>query len=436
MFRLIIKGIFFGLIFFMLFAGCRQTRNTGGTINNTAEDTPENNNLTETTVIAEETTANSVNIKSDPRLSTFKMVSTGRWFGYTLAIKTDGSLWSWGYNRHGQLGDGTREDRLSPVRIGADNDWVFASAGDSNSAALKTDGSLWVWGTSDWNSRAITSGSDHLSPVRIGTDNDWASVSAGNEFTVAIKTDGSMWSWGINFYTNLGNGTTGGFENNPIRIGQDNDWKFVSAGERHSLAIKKDGSLWTWGEITGGPNGETERNRVVEVTRPTQIGTATNWVSAAAGYKHSAAIKADGTLWAWGYYLSTQVDNGGKDDRVPAQIGTDTDWLSVSASQYSTMLIKTNGSLCAFGTVGTYVYADPYTLSETPLLEYSNVPVRIWGETSWAYMSASRWYALAIMADGSLWAWGKNDNGQLGDGTTTDRLSPVQIGFAEESGIK
>jgi hypothetical protein len=127
---------------------------------------------------------------------------------HTVALKTDGSLWAWGLNNSGQLGDGTSTNRNSSVRIGVDNDWTAASAGLYHTIAIKTDGSLWAWGDNRYGQLGDGTAADHYSPVRIGMDNDWAAVSAGNLHTVAIRTDSSLWAWGDNAFSQLGDGTT------------------------------------------------------------------------------------------------------------------------------------------------------------------------------------------------------------------------------------
>ena len=191
-------------------------------------------------------------------------VSIAAGVDHTVAIKKDGSLWAWGKNDNGQLGDGTTNEKDVSVQIGSDTNWDFISAGGSHTVAIKTDGSLWAWGNNNDGQLGDDTQENRNVPVRIGFDADWAFVSAGGNHTLAIKTDGSLWAWGNNSFGQLGDGTSGGVlstgynqsanKNAPVRIGLDTDWASVSAGmdlmyavTPHTVAIKTDGSLWAWG---------------------------------------------------------------------------------------------------------------------------------------------------------------------------------------------
>jgi hypothetical protein len=184
---------------------------------------------------------------------------------YSLALKTNGTLWAWGANTMAQLGTGNYDDVFAPVQIGSDADWVTIAAGgdlDSgggHSLALKADGTLWAWGGNSKGELGTGNYDEKTKPEKIGSDTDWKSVSAGWAHSLALKTDGTLWAWGYNEFGQLGTGDYVDITS-PVQIGSDTDWASIDAGEIHSIAQKADGTIWAWGSNNSGILGTGDAN--------------------------------------------------------------------------------------------------------------------------------------------------------------------------------
>ena len=308
---------------------------------------------------------------------TWKQISCG--YNFTAAIKTDGTLWTWGYNSNGQLGINTTVRRTTPVTTFAGGtNWKQVSGGYRHTAAIKTDGTLWTWGYNGNGQLGINDNITRSTPVTtFAGGTDWKQVSCGSNHISAIKTDGTLWTWGYNNFGQLGRKVfpltpvttfAGGNNWSDTATGASEELYTICAGYSHTGAIKTDGTLWTWGYNSNGQLGiNTFTTRSTPVT--TFAGGIT-WKQISCGYNFTAAIKTDGTLWTWG-------------SNVNGQLGDNTN-----------------------------------ILKSTPVTTFA-------GGTNWKQVSCSggnsveRIFTLAIKTDGTLWTWGSN----LADFST--KLTPV-----------
>jgi alpha-tubulin suppressor-like RCC1 family protein len=170
---------------------------------------------------------------------------------YSGAIRSDSTLWTWGNNSFGQLGDGTTTERHIPVQVGpAAAKWQSVAAGRQHTVAVRTDGTLWAWGSNfDGQLGDGTTTNRHF-PIQVGTNTNWQSVAAGHYHSLGLRKDGTLWAWGKNQYGQLGDGTDI-FRNTPVHIGAGFTWLSVAGGQFYTLAVRADGTLWSWGGFSG-----------------------------------------------------------------------------------------------------------------------------------------------------------------------------------------
>jgi hypothetical protein len=274
-------------------------------------------------------------------LTNWKESASGSGGRSMLVTKTDGTMWTWGDNIQGDLGDGTTIARSSPVQIGGLTNWSVISHGFRHAAVIKTDGTLWTWGWNDTGQLGDGTKINKSSPVQVGALTTWLAVSAAYKATFAIKTDGTLWSWGNNTFGMLGKGDTI-LKSSPVQVGALTNWKSIECGQQHTLAIKTDGTLWTWGY---GEQGTLGQGATTNLLSPVQVGSLTTWKSVSAGWSSGTAIKTDGTLWTWGYNPSNGnwlgLGDTGISRSSPVQVGLLTNWVAIAAGDNFTIAITT-----------------------------------------------------------------------------------------------
>ena len=330
-------------------------------------------------------------------------ISSGAY--HTIAIAHDGTLWAWGYNANGQVGNLSNISTASPVKISTDTDWVTIGTGHYHSFAIKSNGTLWGWGYNAFGQLGNGQTSDRIIPTQIGTETNWLKITGGEEFTVAIKTDGTLWSWGKNQYGQLGIGSVTS-QTLPVQIGSDNNWSQIATGRYHAYALKTTKKLWAWGLNNYSQIGDlTTTNR----TSPVAIATATNYDYITAGVDSGIAIKEDGFLNAWGLVDAVNVYANYPFNYL-STLGS---WTNIKAGQrhfIGTRLVSGNN---LFYTWGRYPYFPNGTVNTTIA---TNTPTQFLNtEVISNQLSVNLNSSLVLNNNGLLYGVGQNHVGQLGN---------------------
>ena len=263
--------------------------------------------------------------------TTWSKASSGA--GHMLALKTDGTIWSWGYGINGQLGNNNNTQRSSPVQIPGTT-WSDVHADEHNSYGIKTDGTLWSWGKASAGELGNNNKTKRSSPIQVpGTT--WSKIKSSSEAVLALKTDGTLWAWGYNGYGSLGQNNRTDYSS-PKQI-PGTTWSVIDVGELSMAAIKTDGTLWSWGGGTYGQLGHNQGAPSCKYSSPVQVGSGSDWSDVAIDWKmNSYAIKTDGTLWGWGWNQYGDIgSNNTTKYSSPVQIGSETDWSWLSDGGYS-----------------------------------------------------------------------------------------------------
>jgi len=336
---------------------------------------------------------------------------------HTIALKSDGSVWAWGDNSNGQLGDGTKANSMEPVMLGTISDVTAISANDDISMALKKDGTVWAWGYNEYGRLGNGTEIDSLKPTQVSGLTNVTAISAGGTHCLALKQDGTVWAWGRNFYGQLGNSSNKN-SSVPVKAAGLSKITAISAGEKHSMALASDGTIWVWGDNDYGELGlgSTDGKSI-----PTQLTNLDNVIFISAGNIFSAAVKKDGTLWTWGYNGYGQLGNGTEKDSLrPVRVSSVSNVVKAATGKNHMLAMTSDGTIWACG-------YNNYGQLGNGTKDKSAVPVQSSGITGAEFITTTFSHNFAMCSDGSVWAWGRNYNYQIAEDKGNEVLVPVEI---------
>ncbi len=372
------------------------------------------------------------------------MISGGE--GFSVALKLDGTVWAWGANFNGKLGVNDAVDRNTPVQVwnsaqGTSSGFSAISSGSAHNIGLKNDGTVWAWGKNGLGQLGDGTSSNRLTPVQVVGLSGIIAIVAGYNHSLALKSDGTVWSWGWNAYGQLGDGTQDN-QSLPVKVkasAMPDDYlqniTAISLGDTHSLALDSNGNVWAWGGNGSGQLGigSTDSPQLYpqQVKDSTGSEFLTNVHSISGGGYYSLVSLDDGTAWSWGINDQGQLGNGDfskTNKSLPVQIVDAsllgiTNVAKVNAGYAHAFALLNDASLLAWGW-NDYGQLGTSNINSTAIA----LPVSGAGASNVSMVKAGHSHTIVLKDDGTVWSWGWNAYGQLGNGNTISSISPVQVG--------
>ena len=341
---------------------------------------------------------------------------------HNLVVLNNGTVKAWGNNQFGQIGDGTTDDKHTPVEVNSLTNIAAVAAGAYHSLALAIDGKVWAWGKNDQGQLGDGTLSENHVPKQVVGLSNVISIAAGFDYSLALKNDGTVWAWGGNMWGTLGDGT---YINRwqPVQVTNLSGIVFITAGTEHCMALKNDGTVWSWGWNANGclGDGSTVAKRSTPAPIPALSGIT---AIASNGSFHSMVLKNDGTVWTWGDNFYGQLGDGTNVEKiVPTQLASLTNIVAIGTGERHSFAIKADGSLWAWGWNGNGQLGVDFTFSFS-----QNSPVNVSLLPGIKRLAGGSFHSLAQKTDGSIYTMGNNVYGQLGDGThVLNRYQPMVV---------
>jgi len=347
------------------------------------------------------------------------IVALAAGFGHSLALARDGTLWAWGWNGFGQIGDGTTTNWYSPIRVTGIEGVVALAAGAYSNLVQVRDGTLWAWGDNGAGQLGLAGATQRAIPGLVEGLSDVVQLAAGWEHNLARTSDGAVWAWGGNGYGQLGYNSLISNYSHPVRVASLKPATTVSAGHLFSLALVA-GQVWAWGQNNHGQLGQGTTDIYVHGT-PVVIPGLPAIQGVSAGMGHSLALARDGRVWAWGSNLNGQLgDNSTTDRWGPVQVTGLDSVVAVAAGHYHSLALKQDGSLWAWG-----YNADGRLGDGTQIQRLVPIQVTGLGPVQRIAAGVGADHSLALTRDGQAWSWGNNSFGQLGLGEADSKAHPI-----------